>query len=92
MGVPRQTIIDEYTLSNIDYLKLLEAIKKDADRLAYFGLKTRHLFPLLTANPAVLRETFAHIDRTYGSIDTYIRERCGVGDEVREHLKAKLLV
>ena len=90
LGVPRETIIAEYTLSNIDYQRLHKSIEKDRRRMAVFGIKTKHLFPILTANQHVLRQTFNHIDNSYGSIDNYLHDVCQLPPESCAHLRNSL--
>jgi protein-tyrosine phosphatase len=91
LGVPDETIVADYTLSNLFYEQLLESVSADARRLAVFGIQTDDLFPLLTAPEYVLRATFAHIRGQYGSIEAYVLGKGQVTAVTLTHLREKLL-
>jgi protein-tyrosine phosphatase len=72
-GVPRGTIIADYTLSNLGIEKSLAYIRKGSDRAKlHLGFKIEHMYPVLSARPELIEQTFDYIDTTYGSIDQYL--------------------
>jgi protein-tyrosine phosphatase len=92
LGVPEETIVADYTLTNRVYPKLMERIRKDFEPLTRIGIQAEDLKPLLSANAATMRDTLAYIRNRYGSIDAYLRDQCGVDDTLRERLRAELLL
>lgn len=91
LGVPDETIIADYTLSNLFYDQLLASVEADAKRLAVFGIQTSDLFPLLTAPDKVLQATLAHIRAHYGSIEQYAQNKAGVTAVTIQQLRTNLL-
>ncbi|MCA9981524.1 MAG: tyrosine-protein phosphatase, partial [Anaerolineales bacterium] len=91
LGVPDETILADYTLSNLFYDQLLASVEADAKRLAVFGIQTADLFPILTSPASVLQETLAYIRATYGSVENYVQEKAGVTAVVIEQLRTNLL-
>ena len=91
LGVPDETIIADYTLSNLFYDQLLASVEADAKRLAVFGIQTADLFPLLTSQDKVLWATLAYIRGNYGSIEAYVQNKAGVTAVTINQLRANLL-
>ena len=91
LGVPEQTVMEDYLLTNVYsanhiertllYLRLWLFSKEDAETVR----------PLLSARRSYLQAAFDAIDEEYGSIDTYLSEALGVDGPRREQLRALLL-
>ncbi|NLR70619.1 tyrosine-protein phosphatase [Novosphingobium sp. ERN07] len=90
LGVPRETVMQDYLLSNAR----LEA--KNAATLAAVA-KSGHpinpafLEPVLTVKPAYINAAFAAVERVYGSLDAYATKGLGLTPAEIEALKAKFL-
>jgi protein-tyrosine phosphatase len=87
MGVPRETIMQDYLLSNA-YLA-----NKNAKTLA--ALKGRIdpalLRPLFEVRPEYLQAAFDTVDKDYGSMDRYVREGLGLSDATIQALRHEFL-
>jgi protein-tyrosine phosphatase len=88
MGVPRETILQDYLLSN-DYLKaknerMLAALKGKIDPSL--------IQPLMQVRPDYLRAGFDAADKGYGSMDLYIHNGLGLSDATIRALRAEFLV
>lgn len=91
LGVPEETVIADYTLSNRYYADFRDIADKALKPLARFGVKGDDLYPLITANPAVLRHALDYMRDKYGSVEGYLREAAGVDDALIASLRANLL-
>lgn len=91
LGVPRETIVADYTLSNLFYDHILSAVEKDAQRLAFFGIQTADLFPILTAQDVVLITALDHLEKEYGSVENYLLKAAGLDEVVLAQLRQNLL-
>ena len=91
LGVPDDTILADFSLSNLFYEEVRQTIQKDAERLAVFGIRAGNLRPLLVADPATLRVALAYVRRRYGSVEEYVRGRGGLDAATIQQLRAELL-
>ncbi|MBJ8346703.1 tyrosine-protein phosphatase [Antrihabitans sp. YC2-6] len=88
-GVPRQTILDDYLLTNeysrasIDATTAQVAQAKGPEAAAMFHV-------LLGVAPEYLQAGFDEVDRTYGGFDNYLTDGLGLTPESVANLKAKL--
>lgn len=84
LGVARETILEDYALTN-HYVKrnLLEK---------YPDLKSPELFhTMMAANPDYLLASYAAVDEAFGSFDGYLTEGLGMTAQAKEDLRALLL-
>lgn len=91
LGVPRPTIIADYELSNVYYESYLKGIRPDLDKLRRFRVNETHVRPLLWVEGATLLAVFNFLEREFGSVETYLRERTGVSAETIAKLRTTLL-
>lgn len=91
LGVPEETVVADYSLSNRYYERFAELGERAIKPLMVTGVRVADLRPLLVADPATLRTTFAYIRDKYGSVEAYLRAAAGVTDETIERLKENLL-
>lgn len=81
LGVPRATIVADYSLTNRAIEPLLASLRTGQVRqLAWLGIRLEHFYPLLSARPALLEGALDYIDQTYGSVDAYLRGPVGLGE------------
>ncbi len=90
LGVPEETVVADYTLSNYAFDVLAGRMRPEMARLYSFGFNEAQLQPLLLAEARTLRGALAYIRRRYGSLDWYL-QRAGLGDETLEALREGLL-
>jgi protein-tyrosine phosphatase len=91
LGVPDDTILADFSLSNLFYEEVRQTIQRDAERLAVFGIRAGNLRPMLVADPETLRVALAYVRRRYGSVDGYVRGRGGLSDATLQQLRVELL-
>ncbi len=84
LGVSRETILEDYALTN-QYTRR-NLIEK------YPELKSPELFhTMMAANPDYLLASYAAIEEGYGSVERYLGEALGVTPAMREELRVLLL-
>ncbi|PNW29091.1 tyrosine-protein phosphatase [Formosa algae] len=88
LGVDKNTIIDEYTLSNYYRYEYNEETVEKAAK--FYGLDQRILRPMMSVRPEWLKKGFDEIDKQYGSFDNYLLE-IGVDSTAKANLRAKFL-
>lgn len=90
LGVPRETIMQDYLLSN-DRLAAKNAAILEG--LARSGSKMSPAFlePVLTVKPSYIEAAFAEVDHTYGSFDAYVSKGLGLSPREISALRTKLL-
>ncbi len=95
LGVDRDTVIEDYLLTNkvVD----IEARLDGSERLLeHVGDQTvawsrESMRQILQANPGYIQAAFATVERNFGTVTDFLRNRLGVDDEVREALHDALL-
>ncbi|MBD3759777.1 tyrosine-protein phosphatase [Rhizorhabdus sp.] len=88
LGVPRETIYEDYLLTNrfADFSRIVGRV--DPDR--YRNIDADVLAPLLAADADYLDTAFDSLDRDHGGIDAYLAS-IGVDDAVKVRLRELLL-
>jgi protein-tyrosine phosphatase len=98
VGVSRQTIFDDYAMTNevVDYEKLLAArhgvnlgLGDSTHPLLRFPEEARRA--LLLADVDYLAAMFDRIEQDFGAVEAYLETELGVGEPQREALKELLL-
>jgi protein-tyrosine phosphatase len=91
LGIPRETIAEDYALTDHAIDRLVE-IFLDDPRYAYFSEFPRQLYlPLLRADPTYLDTMFDEIEARHGSVASYMKDVLGVGDAEMQALRMLLL-
>jgi protein-tyrosine phosphatase len=91
LGVPDDTIIADYSLSNRYFERFYEHGARAVRSLNRLGITGEHIKPLLVANPEAMREALGHLDAQYGSIAGYLRDVAGLDDAALARLRERLL-
>lgn len=91
LGVPRETIVNDYMLTNdhADWDWLLAQRDTLVARMRFE--RADMLAPLLRAETVYLDAFFETLDRHYGGLDGYLNDVLGVDDAAREAMRATLL-
>ncbi len=87
VGVPDETIVEDYALSGAYLGPLLVELRAQAAR---DGLDMNWYNRLLDSDPAIMRRTLAHLREHYGDAAAYLRAT-GVSDRQIEWLRAALV-
>jgi protein-tyrosine phosphatase len=73
-GVPRATIVADYSLTNLAAGRFLASIREAVrGSRPVPGFRVEQLYPLLSARPALIERALAIVDERYGSLDAYLR-------------------
>ena len=88
LGVPEETIIADYLLTNEAY----ERTAVEVDSLAAnLGVSGEVMKVLMYASPSFIRAAIDEMTTMSGSVDTYLREQMGLTLETRARLQSELL-
>jgi protein-tyrosine phosphatase len=93
LGVPRETVIDDYALSDkvVDYMALIDAA--DPQRIAessvaYLARLPRDLLaPILWSDPRYIVAMFDELENNHGSATSFMHDELGVTEEVLMSLR-----
>lgn len=92
LGVPEETVLADYTLSNLFYAHFRKAIAADLKQMAPWGVSVDDLQDLFLVKAKTLQGALDHLRQTYGSLDNYLRNQAGVSDETIAQLRKNWLV
>lgn len=92
LGVPEDTVVADYTLSNLFYEHFRKGIMADLKQVAPWGMSADALQDLLLVKAKTLQGALAHLRQKYGSLDDYLRHQAGVSDETMAQLRQNWLV
>lgn len=85
LGFDKKTIYDDYLLTNQNPLYYKQVAEKmDEESKAIF-------LDYFSAKEEYLDESFGEIKRSFGSVDNFLREMCGLDEEKIHILREKLL-
>lgn len=99
LGVPRETILEDYRLTNeaVDLEQFLTehrsaglGLNDPSNPLVVLPKETRRL--LLAADESYLKTALARIEKEYDSIDNYLEIRLGVDGRQRETIRKLVLI
>ena len=98
LGVPWDTVINDYMLSN-QYRKGENETQQAQMRMLMTkpggvplnDVDMAYITPLFTVAPTYLDGARQEMVDEYGSVDNYIREGLGISDEMRDRLRDELL-
>lgn len=90
LGVDDETIIADYTLSNLHFDYFREAAEKMIGQLSLFGISESDFNYLLIADAQVMRHTLDHLYNKYGSAEKYLLQ-AGVEPQTITRIRKNLL-
>jgi len=91
LGVPEETVIADYTLSNHAYEVLAGRMKPEMERLYAIGFGEMQVRPFLLAEARTMTATLEGLRQRYGSVEWYLI-RAGVDEATLERLRETLLI
>jgi protein-tyrosine phosphatase len=95
LGVPHQTVIADYALSDdvVDYrAEMEESAAANPGYAALAQLPWETVEPLVASDPAYLESAFSALESKYGSVDAFIERELGVTPEMKQQIRAQLTV
>lgn len=90
LGVPEETVVADYTLSNYAFDELAEAMKPEILPLQAFGFEEEQLRPFLLAEARTMTAALDYLRRRHGSVESYL-SRAGAGETTLRKLGDTLL-
>ncbi len=90
LGVPEETVIADYTLSNHAYEILSVRMRSEMEPLYRLGFHEARLRPFLLAEARTMTATLERLRRRYGSVEWYLL-RSGLDEATLERLRRTLL-
>jgi protein-tyrosine phosphatase len=93
LGVPRETVIEDYAMSDkvVDYMALIDAAdpqRVSESSIAYLLQLPRELLaPILWSDPIYIVTMFDELERNHGSAMAFIHEELGFGNEPIDSLR-----
>jgi protein-tyrosine phosphatase len=91
LGVPEQTIVEDYLLTNYYMQNLFRFVLRWVPLYSFFRTEPEDLLPLLEARRQYLQTSLDAIKESYGSIDAYLEQALGVDDRMRAQLEQQFL-
>ncbi len=91
LGVPRESVFDDYLLTNYFTHEETERRLRGIRLASLFRTDPERVRPLLGARRAYLEAGLGAIDERWGSFEAYLAQALGVGPERRQRLRANLL-
>lgn len=88
LGVSRKNIIADYALTNLSYPTLAANLKKNP---TYAAIADKML-PLLVANPDWIEGTLNHLQKNYGSVESYAVHKAKLSPRQIEQIRSHLLI
>ncbi len=90
LGVPEETVIADYTLSNRAFDLLAGRMRSEMEPLYRLGFDEAQLRPFLLAEARTLTGALAHMRRRYGSVERYLQQ-AGLDGAAVEGVRETLL-
>jgi protein-tyrosine phosphatase len=91
LGVPQQTILADYTLSNWHYDKFRAGIEQDLTSLRRWGITADHLQAVILVKATRLQKMMQHIQQQYSSVEQYLEQKAELDPQIFHQLRASLL-
>lgn len=95
LGVPRDTIVHDYSLSDdyVDYMSVFASQFEDSDSPYHYlaQLPEDSLRALMASDPSYMEMALDEVERRYGSMQDFVRHEMGLSDRDIANLQQKLL-
>jgi protein-tyrosine phosphatase len=90
LGVPDETILADYSLSNLAFDHFYDSFVRE-DRLRRLGVPNEQVQALFVVEIAWLEGLLAYLRETYGTVENYLIQKAGLDEEIIARLRASLL-
>jgi len=91
LGVPRETVIEDYILTERFFEGLCRLVKTDPTSSRFTAVDPSIWDPMLRADAAYIEATFDTLTQRHGSVGGYLREVLGIDDQLQSAVRLKLL-
>lgn len=92
LGVPRETIVADYSLSNLVFEQQKARLAHDLASLTRFGIPLAQLDALSLVEPAWINQALDWVDHTYGSAANYLMQAGGMSEVTLQRVRENLLI
>jgi protein-tyrosine phosphatase len=92
LGVPREVAVDDYLLTNRSAQTFIDDVNTQLGARNVHGVAVEQLYPLLAASPRLIGAALDYVERRYGGVRPYLRQRAGLTDEMLSQMQETLLV
>jgi len=90
LGIPEDTIIAEYSLTNLMFDRLYQEFI-ETNRVEKLGIRNSDIKIMLAANPEWIKTTLKLLETEYGGAAGYLREAAGVSQSSIDAIRTNLL-
>jgi protein-tyrosine phosphatase len=90
LGVPEETIVADYSLSNLAFDHLYADFLVD-NRTDKLGIAGEEVKIMLAANPAWIKSTLKHLHEKYGGAEAYLKDTAGLSQGQIEAIRKNIL-
>ena len=91
LGADRQTIVDDFALSNVSYAPAVEALSERITQMGGGEGELSFIRSMVGVNVENFESTLDLIDAKYGSLEAYLEQALGFSAEEQTALRKKLL-
>ena len=91
LGASRETIVEDFDLSNVSYADQVDAISQKVVEMGGGEEELGFIRAMVGVNTENFKSTLDLIDSQYGSLSTYLEKALGFTAQDQEHLRSKLL-
>jgi protein-tyrosine phosphatase len=91
LGVPEDTIVADYALSNAAFDRICHISRRDIERMRNVGITENEIVAIMCANPINLRRLFTHLRARYGSVEHYLLTAAGLSQPDLQCLRENFL-
>lgn len=91
LGADRQTIVDDFNLSNVSYAPVVDALSKRIQDIGGGEAELAFIRSMLGVSVENFEKTLDLIDARYGSLSAYLENALGFSAEEQEALREKFL-
>jgi len=91
LGVPEETVIADYTISNHWFEYFNEATRKLMKQLQVMGVQEEDMAYVLLAEANTMRFTLDYLKQRYGTVENYLRTAAGLDQAVLDAVRENLL-
>jgi len=91
LGVPEETIIADYSLTNLEFDRLYQEFV-ETDQVDRLGIPPSDVKIMLAANPEWIQRTLDYIHSDFGDAATYLQEAAGLSRKTIQAIRDNLLI
>jgi protein-tyrosine phosphatase len=91
LGVPYETVIDQYLLSNVLVGPRMKKIERFIRLMSMYRISSDRIKPLLIVDRAYLDNALKSIFKQYNSVESYLIIGCGIDDSSLLNLKKMMI-